>query len=101
MSRIDLKESACSIRVIRKNLSYFAHKWVQMRNERETERRLILDRESIKKTRELGFNFSKTFENRLKQLINKFANVYSLNNWENCVIETFIVRSFQEEPLIL
>jgi cell fate regulator YaaT (PSP1 superfamily) len=40
---------------------------------------LYLDKELVEKTRELGFNLSKTFENHLKQLINSFSNVNSLN----------------------
>jgi hypothetical protein len=40
---------------------------------------LYLDEELVKKARELGFNLSKTFENHLKQLINSFSNVNSLN----------------------
>jgi len=33
---------------------------------------LYLDKELAEKTKELGFNFSKTFENYLKQLLNQF-----------------------------
>ena len=44
---------------------------------------LYLDRELIEKTRELGFNLSKTFENHLKQLLTQFSNVNSLNNARN------------------
>jgi post-segregation antitoxin (ccd killing protein) len=40
---------------------------------------LYLDEEFVEKARELGFNLSKTFENHLKQLINSFSNVNSLN----------------------
>jgi len=40
---------------------------------------LYLDKELVEKTKELGFNLSKTFENHLKQLINSFSNVNSLN----------------------
>ena len=47
---------------------------------------LYLDAEIVKKTRELGFNLSKTFENHLKQLINHFSNIYSQNNSEKCVV---------------
>ena len=41
---------------------------------------LYLDRELVEKCRELGFNLSKTFENTLKQLVNTYSNVNSLNN---------------------
>jgi hypothetical protein len=40
---------------------------------------LYLDEEFVEKARELGFNLSKTVENHLKQLINSFSNVNSLN----------------------
>ena len=43
---------------------------------------LYLDSELVKKTRELGFNLSKTFENHLKHLITKFQNVNTANNRE-------------------
>ena len=41
---------------------------------------LYLDNELVTKTRELGFNLSKTFENHLKTLINNFSTIYSENN---------------------
>ena len=41
---------------------------------------LYLDAELVDKTRELGFNLSKTFENHLKTLTTQFQNVYSQNN---------------------
>ena len=41
---------------------------------------LYLDKELVEKTKELGFNLSKTFENTLKQLINTYSNVNSLNS---------------------
>jgi integrase len=41
---------------------------------------LYLDKELVEKSRELGFNLSKTFENTLKQLVNTYSNVNSLNN---------------------
>jgi hypothetical protein len=47
---------------------------------------LYLDAELVRKTRELGFNLSKTFENHLKQLINQFANVYTQNNGGKYII---------------
>jgi post-segregation antitoxin (ccd killing protein) len=40
---------------------------------------LYLDKELVEKTKELGFNLSKIVENHLKQLINSFSNVNSLN----------------------
>ena len=47
---------------------------------------LYLDAELVSKTRELGFNLSKTFENHLKMLINQFENVYCQNNGGKCVV---------------
>lgn len=47
---------------------------------------LYLDREIVEKSRELGFNLSKTFENHLKYLIIQFSTVNSVNNRETSVI---------------
>jgi len=44
---------------------------------------LYLDKELVEKTRELGFNLSKTFENHLKLLINRFSTVNSVNNFNS------------------
>ncbi len=41
---------------------------------------LYLDAELVRKTRELGFNLSKTCENHLKQLITHFSVFNQLNN---------------------
>ena len=41
---------------------------------------LYLDDELVTKTRELGFNLSKTFENHLKQLVNHVDYVYNQSN---------------------
>ena len=41
---------------------------------------LYLDGELVTKTRELGFNLSKTFENHLKQLVHHVDYVYKQNN---------------------
>ena len=43
---------------------------------------LYLDRELVEKTKELGFNLSKTVENYLKQLITHFSHVNIQNNGE-------------------
>jgi len=40
---------------------------------------LYLDRELVEKTKELGFNLSKTVENYLKQLITHFLHVKTQN----------------------
>ena len=47
---------------------------------------LYVDGELIQKSRELGFNLSKIFENHLKMLITQFTNVYAENNFGNFVI---------------
>ena len=47
---------------------------------------LYLDREIVEKSRGLGFNLSRTFENHLKTLINRFQNVNAVNNCETSVI---------------
>jgi hypothetical protein len=44
---------------------------------------LYLDKELVEKSRELGFNLSKTFENHLKDLINRFSTVNSVNNFNS------------------
>jgi len=49
---------------------------------------LYLDAELVKKTRELGFNLSKTFENLLKQLINNFQSIHSQNMCGKCGSES-------------
>ena len=48
---------------------------------------LYLDKELVEKSRELGFNLSKTFENTLKHLINTYSHVNPLNNSENSGIQ--------------
>ena len=55
---------------------------MQMSNKRNVV--LYLDGELVSKTRELGFNLSKTFENHLRILINQLENVYSRNNGGKC-----------------
>ena len=47
-----------------------------MRNKRNVV--LYLDNELVDKTRELGFNLSKTFENHLIYLIKQFSSVDTL-----------------------
>ena len=43
---------------------------------------LYLDKELVEKSKELGFNLSRTFENQLKNLITQFSTSNSLNNLE-------------------
>lgn len=54
-----------------------------MNNERNVV--LYLDRDLVEKTRNLGFNLSKTFENHLKQPLTQFSNINSVNNCKNSV----------------
>lgn len=49
--------------------------WVQMQMRQKRNVVLYLDTELVSRTRELGFNLSKTFENHLKHLIAQFSNV--------------------------
>ena len=42
---------------------------------------LYLDKELIKKSKALGFNLSRTFENHLKHLITQFSTGNSVNNF--------------------
>jgi hypothetical protein len=41
---------------------------------------LYLDQELVERSRELGFNLSRTFENHLKQVINQLTNQQSTQN---------------------
>ena len=43
---------------------------------------LYLDKDLVEKSKELGFNLSKTFENHLKQLMIQFSTDNSINNLE-------------------
>ena len=47
---------------------------------------LYLDQEIVEKSRELGLNLSKTFENHLKHLINRLENVNATNICETCMV---------------
>ncbi len=44
---------------------------------------LYLDKELVEKSKELGFNLSKTFENHLKQLILRNSSVNKVNNFNS------------------
>jgi post-segregation antitoxin (ccd killing protein) len=44
---------------------------------------LYVDQELVEKSRNLGFNLSKTFENHLKHLITQFSTVNSMNNYDS------------------
>ena len=44
-----------------------------------------LDRELMEKSKELGFNLSKTFENHLKHMITQFSTGTSVKNFDSTV----------------
>jgi post-segregation antitoxin (ccd killing protein) len=44
---------------------------------------LYLDKDLVEKSRELGFNLSKTFENHLKHLITQISTCNSVNNLDS------------------
>jgi hypothetical protein len=44
---------------------------------------LYVDADLVQKTRDLGFNLSKTFENHLKHLLTQFSHANSSNTLEN------------------
>ncbi len=46
---------------------------------------LYLDKGLVEKSKELGFNLSKTFENHLKQLINGNSHVNTLNKGDSAI----------------
>jgi len=52
---------------------------------------LYLDKELVERSKELGFNLSKTFENHLKHLIAQFSTSNSANNFENIKNKTIMV----------
>ena len=47
---------------------------------------LYVDSELVKKTRELGFNLSKTFENHMKQLLMQYSALNTDNNSESAIL---------------
>ena len=56
---------------------------VQMQMSNKHNLVLYIDQELVEKSRELGFNLSKTFENYLKHLLTQFSQVNSSNNIKN------------------
>jgi hypothetical protein len=81
---ISLVMGPISTKLITKNLPPLAchRRQTQMSTKRNVV--LYVDAELVRKTRELGFDLSKTFENHLKMLITQFQNVYCQNNGGNC-----------------
>jgi hypothetical protein len=59
---------------------------------------LYVDQELDEKTRDKGFNLSKTFENHLKQLLMQFSHINSSNNFEKDGNVSVLVRSPGFEP---
>ena len=47
---------------------------------------LYVDYDLVEKTRELGFNLSKTFENHMKQLLTQYSALNTVNNSETIVM---------------
>jgi hypothetical protein len=52
---------------------------------------LYLDKELVEKSKELGFNLSKTFENHLKRLITQFSTCNSLSNFNSTENEVSVM----------
>jgi post-segregation antitoxin (ccd killing protein) len=69
-----------------KRVHALGREWMRMRMSKKRNVVLYLDQEIVEKSRELGFNLSKTFENHLKHLINRLENLNSTKNYENNVI---------------
>ena len=57
----------------------------RMRMQKSNKRNLVLyiDNELVEKSRNLGFNLSKTFENHLEDLINRLSTVNPMNNFNS------------------
>ena len=51
-----------------------------IRNDNKKKRRMYIDDELVEKSRALGFNLSRTFDNHLKQLISQLSNNQSSHN---------------------
>jgi len=62
---------------------------------------LYLDKELIQKSKDLGFNLSKTFENHLKQLIIQFTRIKTENifNLKNSIIGKWAEPELNRRPL--
>jgi len=52
---------------------------------------LYVDEELVEKSRELGFNLSKTFENHLKHLLTQFSHVNSSRALTSETMEMLII----------
>ena len=54
---------------------------------------LYLDKDLVEKSKELGFNLSKTFENHLKQLVNPFELSMLIPDFTNLEIFSLLLMS--------
>jgi hypothetical protein len=74
---------AKALKVLRPNEKLFSLILAEQKNILEIETKgnvvLYLDKELVEKSKELGFNLSKTFENRLKHLINGNSSIFTKN----------------------
>jgi hypothetical protein len=59
---------------------------------------LYLDKDLVEKSKALGFNLSKTFENHLKHLTTQFSQCNTLNNFYSADENVSLVRSPGFEP---
>ena len=59
---------------------------------------LYLDKELVEKSKELGFNLSKTFENHLKHLVNGYSPVSMQNNAKSIAYKSNLVGPPGFEP---
>jgi hypothetical protein len=59
---------------------------------------LYLDKDLVEKSKELGFNLSKTFENHLKHLMIQFSAENSLNNFNSSNNKVLVVGLPGFEP---
>jgi post-segregation antitoxin (ccd killing protein) len=72
---------------------------VQMQLSNKRNLVLYLDKELVEKSRNLGFNLSKTFENHLKRLITQFSTCNSLSNFNSTENEMNMVGLPVPEPI--
>ena len=59
---------------------------------------LYVDKDLVEKSKDLGFNLSKTFENHLKHLMTQFSTGNSVNNFESQENKTVTVGLPGFEP---
>jgi post-segregation antitoxin (ccd killing protein) len=60
---------------------------------------LYLDKELVEKSKELGFNLSRTFENHLKHLITQFTNTQNTQNHHPAIGNVEVVGRTGFEPV--